>query len=65
MTTRFDFIGQDKRIMDQKLRKHELSHSEYQKVLKGLPNEEGHGEELAVFEELPEAEVVSDATHSK
>ena len=65
MTTRFDFIEEDKRIMEQKLRKHELPNPDYQKVLKTLPNDEAHGEELVVFEEMPELEIVPDLGHSK
>ena len=45
---KFDFIDQDKRIMEQKLRRHELSRNEYQKVLKTLPDEQDQAEEVVI-----------------
>ena len=48
---KFEFIEWDKRILDQRLRKHEMSQQEFQKYLKGLPDEKEKGEELAVGRE--------------
>lgn len=48
---KFDFIETDRRIVEQKLRKHQLSQSEQQKYLKGLPDEKEHAEELHVPKE--------------
>lgn len=50
-TTRYDFIESDKRIMDQKLRKHQLSQTEYQKLLKTAPDEKDLSEEVVVYKE--------------
>ena len=44
----FDFIETDKRILDQRLRKHQLSPQEYQKYLKTLPDEKEGADELVV-----------------
>ena len=48
---KFDFIQVDKRILEQRLRRHELSQQEYQKILKGLSNDEGEAEELPIYRE--------------
>lgn len=45
----FDFIETDKRILDQRLRKHQLSQQEYQKYLKSLPDEKEGVDELLVY----------------
>ncbi len=58
MSTKYDFILTDRRILEQKLRKHELAQKEYDKVLKGLDDEQSHGDEMKVFDET--AEVVSE-----
>ena len=50
-TTRYDFIDSDKRIMDQRVRKHQLSQAEYQRLLKSSPDEKEASEELVVFKE--------------
>ncbi len=47
----FDFIEQDKRIIEQKVRSHEMTQNEYQKFLKALPDEKESGEEILVTEE--------------
>lgn len=51
MTGKFDFIEQDKRILEQKVRKHQLSQQEYQKFLKSLPDEKEQAEEIHVYKE--------------
>jgi hypothetical protein len=48
---KFDFIETDKRIMEQRLRKHQLSQQEYQKLLKALPDEKDQSVELEVYRE--------------
>ena len=48
---KFDFIESDKRIIEQKLRRHQLPQQEHQKFLKGLPDEADQGEELQVYRE--------------
>ena len=50
MTTKFDFIEEDRRIMEQKVRRHQLSQQEFQKIVKNLPNDEEHGEPMGVLE---------------
>ncbi len=50
-TTRYDFIENDKRILDQRVRKHQLSQVEYQKLLKGASDEKDSGEELVVYKD--------------
>lgn len=50
--SKFDFVLSDKRIMEQRLRKHQLSQQEYQKFLKTLVDEKEHGEEFQVLSEL-------------
>jgi len=45
---KFDFIEEDRRIMEQKLRQHKISPQELQKFLKGLADEKQHGEELII-----------------
>ncbi len=51
MATRYDFIEADKRILEQKLRKHQISQSEISKMTKVLPDDKDHFEEIAVYEE--------------
>ena len=53
--TRFDFIETDKRIIEQKVRKHQLSSQEYQKKLKSLPDEKDQADELVVCKNDGEA----------
>lgn len=48
---KFDFIEEDRRIIEQKLKKHQLSQQEYQKLLKGLDDDQSFGEELVVYKE--------------
>ena len=48
-TTRYDFIENDKRILDQKLRKHKLSQVEYQRLLKSASDEKDASDELVVY----------------
>ncbi len=48
---KFDFIEVDRRIVEQKLRKHQLSQQDYQKLLKGLDDDQAFGEELIVYKE--------------
>lgn len=50
-TTRFDFIESDKRIIDQRLRKHLLTQTEFQKMAKALTDEKDKSEELLVYKE--------------
>jgi len=50
-TTRYDFIENDKRILDQRLRKHKLSQVEYQRLLKIAPDEKDASEELIVYKD--------------
>jgi hypothetical protein len=50
-TTRFDFIDTDKRIIDQKLRRHQISHSEHQRILKGASDDKDLAEDLVVYKE--------------
>lgn len=52
MTTKFDFIENDKRILEQRLRRHEISQQEMQKLLKALPDDEDLATELAVCKEV-------------
>jgi len=47
-TTKFDFIETDRRILDQKLRRHQLTQPEYQKLLKTLADDKDSADELAV-----------------
>lgn len=52
MTTgKFDFIESDKRILEQKLRRHELSKTEYQKILKNTDDTKAQLDELKVHPE--------------
>ena len=48
-TTKFDFIETDRRILDQKLRRHQLTQPEYQKLLKTLADDKASSEELPVY----------------
>ncbi len=50
-STRFDFIESDKRIIDQKLRKHSLPQAELQKMVKSLSDEKDKSDELVVYKE--------------
>lgn len=56
---KFDFIEEDKRILEQKVRKHQLSKSEYQRLLKNLPEEKGSAEEIQVAPKEKEEETSS------
>lgn len=47
----FDFIQSDKRIIEQKLRRHQMSRQEYQKFLKAIPDEKDQAEEVVVYRE--------------
>lgn len=47
-TTKFDFIETDRRILDQKLRRHLLTQPEYQKLLKTLVDDKESADELVV-----------------
>ncbi|QQR80527.1 MAG: hypothetical protein IPJ69_14765 [Deltaproteobacteria bacterium] len=60
MATKFDFIQQDKRIMEQQLRRHHLSKVDYQKHLKSLTDDSEFGETLYVCpeEEIPAEDVI-------
>ena len=49
--TRFDFIENDKRIMDQRLRRHDISQAEFQKILKNAVDEKDAADDLVVFKE--------------
>lgn len=55
--TRYDFIESDKRIMDQKVRKHQLSQAEYQKLLKTAPDEKDLSEEVIVYKDSDVEEI--------
>lgn len=46
----FDFIQNDRRIMDQRLRRHQLSQTEYLKYLKNLPDDKEQIEEVSVIQ---------------
>lgn len=48
---KFDFIEADKRILDQKLRRHQISQQEYLKTLKNAPDEKGYGVEMDLLRE--------------
>lgn len=48
---KFDFIETDKRIIEQKVRKHQLSQTEYQKLLKTLQDEKDQGEVHSIYRE--------------
>lgn len=45
----YDFINEDKRILDRSLRRHQISKQEYMKLLKALPDEQDKAEELRVY----------------
>lgn len=49
MATRFDFIEEDKRILEQRIRRHQISQPEYQKIIKNLPNDEDQVDEVPVY----------------
>ncbi len=49
-TDKFQFIETDRRILEQRLRQHQLSQQEYQKILKTLPDDQEGVEELVVYE---------------
>ena len=46
-----DLTGEDRRLIEKKLKRHEISLSEYQKHLKNLPDDEDKSEELVVYKE--------------
>ena len=48
---KLDDIESDKRIIDQKSKKHQLTQQDYQKLLKNLPDEKDFSEELLVYRE--------------
>jgi len=52
ITTRFDFIDQDKRIIDQRVRKHKLSLTEHQKILKAASDDKDLADELVVCRDM-------------
>ncbi len=52
---KFDFIEKDSRIIEQQLRRHQLSQQEYQKLLKSLPDDVSASEELVVYKESDES----------
>ncbi len=45
--TKFDAIETDKRILDQRLRRHEISQQEFTKLLRSAPDEKENYVELA------------------
>lgn len=47
----FDFIETDKRILEQKVRRHQLSQQDLTKLLKNLPDDKEMAMEIAVVEE--------------
>lgn len=49
--TRFDFVEADKRIIDQRFRKHEISPQEYLKILKMASDDKEAADELIVCRE--------------
>lgn len=51
MTGKFDFIEEDKRIIEQRLKKHQMSQQEHQKLLKNLPDEKDRTEEIQVYKD--------------
>lgn len=51
MITKFDFIDTDKRILDQKLRRHEVTHQEFQRILKSTPDDKDAADDLIVCKE--------------
>lgn len=53
--TRFDFVESDKRIIDQKLRKHAISHTEHQRILKSVADDKDASEELVVCRDVEAA----------
>lgn len=53
MAGKFDFIETDKRILEQKLRRHQISQSEYQKILKSVADEKDVADELKIHSESP------------
>lgn len=55
-TTKFDFIETDRRILDQRLRRHQITQTEYQRLLKQLSDDQGSSEELSVFKAEAEKE---------
>ncbi len=58
---KFDFIEWDKRILEQKLRRHQMSQQEYHKYLKTLEDNKGEAEELPVFRETDRLQEKGDA----
>ncbi len=49
--TRFDFIQQDRRVIERDLRRHLMTAAEIQKILKSLPDEKDQADELVVYRE--------------
>lgn len=45
---KFEFIQTDKRILEQRLRRHQLTQQEYQRLLKALPDDEDRSQEMTV-----------------
>ncbi|MBI2982571.1 MAG: hypothetical protein HYY44_09850 [Deltaproteobacteria bacterium] len=57
MKNKFEFAEIDKRVLQRRLERHELTHTDHQKILKSLPDETSRGEELKVYnpeEKIPE-----------
>lgn len=48
MKSKFEFVNLDKRVIERRLERHELSPADYQKILKSLPDEAECAEELRV-----------------
>ena len=65
MSTKFDFILQDQRIMEQRLRRHQLSKPEYQRHLKSLADDAAFGETLYVCPEEELTLVNSETTENQ
>ncbi len=60
---KYDFVNEDKRILERNLRRHRISQQDYQKLLKALPDETGRFEEVAVYsgsDENPPDKTTSD-----
>ncbi|MBI4374442.1 MAG: hypothetical protein HY542_06160 [Deltaproteobacteria bacterium] len=58
MKNKFEFVELDKRVLQRRLERHELTQGDHQKVLKALPDEASHGEELKVY--TPEEKIPGD-----
>ena len=46
---KYEFINEDKRILDRNLRRHQISKQDFLKLLKSLPDERERAEELVVY----------------